>query len=234
MQLSFSIRLSVLLFFAFIVATIVGTVSHESGHYLMAKALGYNARIYYDYTTWDDPKSADFIDSVNSKYREQILEGQDFPGKEKYNQIIEKHSEDDFWIGLGGPLQTMLTGTIGLLLLFLYRKSFYSREQLTFRQWVLVFVSLFWLRQTANFFALIGSYVINGKLSVCSDEIRLEQSLQLPGLTISALTGIIGAVILTIVIFKFIPAMQRMTFILSGITGGMTGYFLWLVLPARI
>jgi hypothetical protein len=41
-------------------------------------------------------------------------------------------------------------------------------------------------------------------------------------------TGIIGVIVLVIVTFKFIPKLQLMTFILSGIIGGVAGYLLWL------
>ena len=49
-----------------------------------------------------------------------------------------------------GPLQTMISGTIGLLMLLLTRSSFAGKEQLSPWQWVLIFMTLFWLREIFN------------------------------------------------------------------------------------
>ncbi len=194
-------RLFIWLFISFIIATIIGTLTHECGHFVVAKYLGYDAGINY-YSAW-------------------------WAGSNP-NQAI--NPSDSFWITLGGPIETMLTGTIGLVLLFLFRNSFAHATKLSFVQWFIVFVSLFWLRQTANLVTWIGSYFFNGKFSQRGDEIKLSQYLQLPGWTITTLTAIIGAIVLVIIIFKFVPTKQRLTFIASGLTGGITGYILWLVL----
>ncbi len=137
-------------------------------------------------------------------------------------------SEDYFWFTLGGPVQTMLTGTIGLLLLALFRRSFQSAQRLSAGQWFIIFIALFWLRQTANMVVGAGIYLLTGHLSERSDEIKLARYWQLPGETISIITGILGAVVLVIVVFKFIPQQQRVTFVISGLVGGIAGYMLWL------
>jgi len=49
-----NIRLLLILIAAFILATIVGTVSHECGHYIVAKAMGFDAGIGYAYTWLTD------------------------------------------------------------------------------------------------------------------------------------------------------------------------------------
>lgn len=200
MTSDFDIRLSIWLFLGFIVATIIGTLTHECGHYLVAKSFGYDATLHYGSTNWR-PSNAN-----------------------------QNTNHSSFWILVGGPLETMLTGTIGLILLFSFRKSFDNITKLSLRQWFIIFVSLFWLRQTANLVVWIGRYVVSGNYSFRSDEIRVAKYLQLPDLTFSILTAIIGAIVLTIVIFKFVPAKQRLTFIFSGVAGGISGYILWLVL----
>ena len=197
-------RLLVYLAIAFILASVIVTLTHEFGHYIVAKYFGYEARISYAYT-----------------YTEL-----------KPNQVI--NSFDDFFIRLGGPIETMLTGTIGLMLLFYYRKSFVSIQQLSFGQWILIFVSLFWLRQPVNFIVWMGMYFFTGQFSNGSDEIYLAQCLEFPSLTISILTGIVGLIVLSIVIFKFIPLQQRFTFFISGLVGGILGYIIWLDLIGKI
>ena len=137
------------------------------------------------------------------------------------------HRHAIFFI-LGGPLQTVLTGTTGFFLLFVFRKSFDKAARLSVGQWILIFISLFWLRQTANFIIHLGAYVLTGKLHR-RDEWAISRALHLSGWAIPAATALIGVVILAIIIFKFIPLSQRFTFVISGIIGGTLGYFCWLV-----
>ncbi|HEY6505187.1 MAG TPA: hypothetical protein VIZ28_14520 [Chitinophagaceae bacterium] len=201
MTSNFERRLFVFLTIAFVTATIVGTLTHECGHYFVAKYLGYNAGINY-YSTWWALSTPDQV----------------------------THPSDKLWITLGGPMETMLTGTIGFALLLLFNRSFKDATKLSFGQWSLIFISLFWLRQPANFIVWIGGYLFTGKFSQRGDEIKLAHYFQLPEWTIATLTAIIGAIILIIIILKFVPAKQRLTFISSGLAGGISGYIIWLVL----
>jgi len=211
-------------------ATVIGTLSHEFGHYIVAKSLGYKANLHYASAHWYDPGSFDSIDAITSKYRKQIEEGSSFPGKEKYDRLILKYSNDGLLITIGGPLQTLLTGTIGLMLLFVWKNSFRSGQNLTPQQWTLVFITLFWLRQAANLIVWLGSYLLTKELSYKGDEIKTALKLSLPFWSLIIVTGLIGIFVLLIVVFKFIPKTQRQTFILSGIVGGTAGYILWLYL----
>lgn len=194
-------KLFIGLFLSFIAATIIGTLSHEFGHYIVAKFQGYDARINYGATFWQSPDGDHPI----------------FPS----SQIA---------MILGGPIQTILTGTIGLVILFLYRKNFYQADKLSLGQWSIIFLSLFWLRQTANFCTWVGGYFLNGDFSSRGDEIRIANYFELPNWTVISITAIIGAFILAIITFKFIPPRQRTTFLTAGLAGGITGYVFWLVL----
>jgi len=195
-------QLLLLLIVAFILATIIGTVSHESGHYFVAKYLGYDAKIHYSYTT------------VNS------------PG--------ESNSGHQFHVTLGGVLQTLITSVIGLILLFVFRKSFTGKTELSLNQWIIIFISLFWLRQPANLFMGAGEYLLTGKFPPGFDEIKISRYLDLPNGFILVLTAILGLIILSVVIFRFIPSRLRNTFILAGLIGGISGYFLWMKVVGRI
>ncbi|WP_430401706.1 hypothetical protein [Fluviicola sp.] len=124
----------------------------------------------------------------------------------------------------------MLTGTIGCVLLVLNRKKIQSADKLSFKQWVLVFLSLFWLRQVTNSVTWLGGYLINGAFSQESDELKIAAYLGLPVWSILIFTATLGFLILVLVIFKFIPSKQRLIFMISGLTGGITGYLFWLVL----
>lgn len=226
----FDKRLFILLGFAFIIATVAGTLSHELGHCIVAKSKGYKATVHYASMNWYDAESSGYLDFIYSQHEKQIEEGASFPGKEKYDQLTRKYSNDSLWITLGGPLQTLLTGTIGLLLLFVWKNSYKSRHELGPRQWALIFITLFWLRQTANLVVWFAAFLLTKEFSYRGDEIRLSLQLGLPFWLLTTVTGGIGIIILCIVIFKFIPKTQRFTFILSGIVGGTAGYILWLYL----
>jgi len=196
-------HLFIWLFLSFIGATVVGTLSHELGHYVLAESLGYDAQIHYG-----------AMGVVQSP--------------------VDSRPSDGFWITFGGPLQTMLTGSIGLFLIFLYRDRFRGAESLAVWQWVMVFIALFWLRQTANLATWIGGYLWRGSWSSRGDEIRLAKDLGIHEWTILSFTGLIGLSVLALVIFMVIPVKQRWTFILAGLFGGITGYILWLHVLGRI
>ena len=193
-------KLFIGLFLSFIAATIIGTLSHEFGHYIVAKYQGYDARINYGATFWQSP--------------------------DPIHPIIPS---SPIAMTLGGPIQTMLTGTIGLILLFLYRKNFYQADKLSLGQWSIIFLSLFWLRQTANFCTWFGGFFLNGNFSSRSDEIRITNYFDLPTWTVISITAIIGAFVLAVITFKFIPPRQRTTFLMAGLSGGIAGFYLWLI-----
>jgi hypothetical protein len=82
-------RLFLFLFLSFILAAIVGTLSHELGHYAVAEWLGCDAVIHFG--------SMGIIDS---------------------GSVPEGRTSHGLWITFGGPLQTVLTGSIGLMFFF--------------------------------------------------------------------------------------------------------------------
>jgi hypothetical protein len=192
-------RLFFYLCLGFIAATIIGTLSHEFGHFLVARSMGFDPRINYAMTWLTESGSA--------------------------RTMTDREA---FLFTLGGPLQTLLTGTTGLVLLVLFRRSFFAVERLSFGQWLVIFLSLFWLRQVANLVGWLVNYLRTGQFTRRADEIKLSETLHLPLGFLLVITAMIGAIISAIVIFKFIPLHQRFTFILSGLVGGVVGFALWM------
>jgi hypothetical protein len=141
------------------------------------------------------------------------------------NQIAKS---DYLYFLLGGPFQTMTTGSLAFSLLLFYRKQFQKFRNLNFPQWLLVFFSLFWLRQSANWLIWIGRLILNGEPSLKPDEVKIAQLVGLPIWSLTSFTAVIGFVILGIIFFRFIPKYQRSTFLLSGIIGAPIGYYLWM------
>lgn len=224
----FNYKLSILLILSFMLMTVVGTLTHELGHYTVSKLLGYEASINYQSSSHWDHELDSYFKEVYAKYSNEIKNKIDFPGKEQYQSTVERYRNDDFWILLGGPLQTTLTGSIGFVLLLFYRSKVITPDNVSFRGWVLIFISLFWLRQVANLFMAVLSLVIKGQPSMSGDEIRLALHLDIPIWTIQIITGLIGLTVL-VVILRLLPRTMLFTFLVSGLTGGVLGYYLWLV-----
>ena len=229
LPLKFDTRLFFILFIAFVFSTIAGTVSHEFGHYIVAKNFGYQSRISYGYCNWENEKDAKAIDSVFNKYNRDSLPAIDSADIVFVNGIGERQDRDNFWIGIGGPVQTMLTGSIAFLMIYWNRKKINESAKLSFYQWVLIFLSLFWLRQIANLGVILLAWLITGELKYGGDEYGLALKLGLPKMSIILPTALIGLGILRYIILRIIPGRQRLTFVLSGLAGGGFGYYFWLI-----
>jgi len=228
LPLKFDIKRFGFLFLAFIISTIVGTVSHEYGHYADAKYLGYSSTVSYGYTNWNDEATDRFMVSAYLNYSKEIELQLDFPEKKEFYSIQKKQIKDDFRITLGGPFQTMLTGTLGFLLVLYQRNKIRKANVLSWSQWIIIFLSLFWLRQFANLISWVAGYFFKGQFSLSGDEIRSAISLGLPTGTILIVTALIAIALLIFIIFKILPVNIRLTFILAGFFGGIFGYFFWL------
>ena len=144
----------------------------------------------------------------------------------KYSNLRYKAHTSANLVTLGGPIQTITTGTLGFILLWLNRKKISNKLNLL--QWTLVFMAFFWSRQVANF--LIGFYffVLAGKWTSKSDEIRISHYFELPLWFLSTITAAIGTVLLLVTVFKLIPKQQRFTFIVAGLAGSIIGFPLWM------
>jgi len=230
----------------FVFFTIVGTVTHELGHIAVAEILGNETKLFYGSMTsapkgyWEDEDVIVFQEYVennrelleeNPKKGEKLLEPYWKPIEEKYPQDPEK----SILITVGGPVQTMLTSFLGLLILY-FRKS-KSKINFKFTDWLGVFLSLFALREVFNgLLGLIGKFLIGAKYH-SGDEYAISSYLNLSVWTIPMIAMVIGVFIALYVIFKVIPIRYRFSFILAGFIGGLSGFIIWfeflgpLVLP---
>lgn len=134
-----------------------------------------------------------------------------------------------FIVTLAGPLQTMITGTIGFILLC----ANYTRNGLSkfkFKQWFFAFLTFFWSRQIANFLILLFDHVVFNRFSYSGDEVKLSHYLNLPLWSLNIITAIAGTIILGWTTFRIIPKSQQMTFISAGLIGSATGFYIWMYL----
>ncbi|MCC5945354.1 MAG: hypothetical protein JJT94_10485 [Bernardetiaceae bacterium] len=227
--LNFDIKIFFGLLISFILMTVIGTLTHELGHYAVAKVLGYEATINYQSMSYKDSVGDAYWMGMYEKYSYEIQNGLDFPDKAEFEKVIEKYQRNSFWITMGGPLQTMLTGTIGLLLLLFYRKNIINKERVTLIGWVFIFMTLFWLRQAANLFMAIWSFILNGEnMSYSGDEMEMTYYLEWNVWSIQLATGIIALGVLLLVL-KMLPKKIVLTFLVAGLVGGIAGYYLWLI-----
>lgn len=223
---NFKLKNFILFTFIFILCVPVGTLHHENGHYLAGKAIGQNFRINYMSTVpIEKNKHLNTFFELYDKNRIAIENGQKFADSPKMELAKENYYKENFIVTLGGPLFTLLTGTLAFIcLLFLVNK----KQVFSLKHYVLVFISLFWLRAPANMVMGILGYIKNGYISTRGDEVKISYHLNLPPSFFDIFLGIIGIAIGSFIVFKIIPYQQRLNFILAGFCGGSLGYYLWL------
>ncbi|MGB1230602.1 MAG: hypothetical protein ACPG5M_00010 [Winogradskyella sp.] len=229
MKVSLDINKFLVLALAFILFVPIGTLSHEYGHVLAAKKLGYKTTLHYGSMNTVQTNFEKRIENIYNQNKLAIDSGADFKQKVEYKKGIEKLKTDRLFIRIGGPLQTLMTGVIGLTLLFFRRKSI-KASGLKLVDWLAVFLSLFWLRAIFNLVTSVGSEIINPNGSYFGgDEKYIAELLNLPLGTFSLTLGVIGTLVCAFVVFKIIPNKIRFTFMLSGLVGGISGFMLWMI-----
>ncbi len=227
LKIQIDLRKMMFLALAFVVFTIIGTLSHEYGHILVAQKLGYSTTLHYGSMTYHSEEE-NRLNEIHKANFPAIRDKKDFKEKVEYERLSKKLKHDSLWISIGGPSQTILTGTLGLFILFI-RKRILKKKKWGFIDWLATFLSLFWLREIFNLLISVTHELISPNGSYFSgDEQRIASLLHLwPGI-LSLSLGLIAAWICLIVIFKIVPYTFRLTFIASGIVGGIFGFVLWM------
>lgn len=220
-----------LLTLAFVLFTILGTITHELGHVAVAKYFGYETELHYASMNYDTPVHEEFRKRYEQD-KEYIEAEAESPQKQAfiaYREELGKQMEGrSIMIILGGPVQTMLTGTIGLLILWFRRKKIFAKKHLNAGEWLAVLLSYFWARQVFNFMVPIPEIFQDAANNYKGDEPRISHYWGLPHWSFGLITCTIGAVLLLWVTFRIIPKHQRFTFIVSGLAGCALGWFIWM------
>lgn len=213
----------------FILFTVIGTLSHEYGHIIVAEGLGYETSLHYGSMGTFGGKKA----KLSQLYKENTYEIQNelpFAKRAEYDKLLAAKNVDSLLITWGGPVQTMLTGLLGFVFI-LFRKDRIALKGPRFIDWVGIFLSLFWLREVSNVFMSIASEFIRPNGSYFGgDEAKLSLKMSLHHGFFSIIFGCIGLCIAAYVILRIVPKQYRVTFILSGFLGGITGFILWMKL----
>ena len=74
----------------FMLFTVIGTVSHEYGHIIVAKYFGYETTLHYGSASWDKNNGWEEYRSISSEFGYEIKNGLPFQRKEEYERIINK------------------------------------------------------------------------------------------------------------------------------------------------
>jgi len=213
--------------FIFIFCVPIGTLHHELGHYLAGKVVGINSRINYLSTIPINEKNnlTEFY-NLYDKNREAIENGYDFIDKPKLIKAKKEFLNARIIFTLGGPLFTILTGTLAFVILLIFSNKLNKNQYLNY---CFIFISLFWLRQPMNLLMAINSQLFDGKTNYRSDEFRLAHYvLNSNSWIFIIVSGIIGFCVGCYIVFKIVPYNKRLSFILAGFFGGLMGYYLWL------
>ena len=99
---------------AFIAATIFGTLTHELGHCTMETFLDHEARLKYASCVSSPKPDAVILEAIRN-HSNEITNGTDFDGKQKYESIRNQKMWESTWVTMAGPLQTIFTGTLGFI-----------------------------------------------------------------------------------------------------------------------
>jgi hypothetical protein len=228
MKILIDIKNLIFITLGFVMFTAIGTVSHEFGHIIIAKSLGYETTLHYGSMNYKNSNLNEKINEIYTENKIAIENKSHFDKKTEYEQGIEKLQSNSLLITIGGPLQTTLAGTIGLFILF-YRRKKISEYKLKLIDWFVVFLSLFWLREVFNVvISIIGEIITSNGSYFGGDEKYISDILNLWDGTISSILGIIGLTISIFIVFKVVPKQLRLTFILGGFLGGIFGFILWM------
>ncbi len=237
LKFSFLPKFSVVIIIAFILFTIIGTLSHELGHAAVAEYLGYDSKVSYgsmtyNYTGYDQDKEVKeikiLLEGYNYEDYEEWPEDLKLKVEEQSALLRERYPHDEshsILVTIGGPAQTVLTSLFGLLILFLRQK----KREISFKiiDWLGVFLSLFILREVYNFVSGLYSSIMYSKSGFNGDEFRISTFLGYNEWLIPTVILIPSLIISLFVIFKIIPIKYRFTFILSGMIGGISGFAIW-------
>jgi hypothetical protein len=197
---------------------------------MVAKSLGYETTLHYASMEWHPDEKTKELNTILAENLEAVKNNKFYPRQAEYKEKSLDFKKDVLLISIGGPAQTMVTGMIGLLLLYSRKKHMHEKGMLQL-DWLAVFLALFWLREIFNLVSSVlrGTLQGSGKF-FGGDEARINRMLHLPPGVIPIVCAILGSVVVYVVIFRIIPRQQRFLFIIAGLLGGLIGIALWFFL----
>lgn len=197
------------IFLYFFIAAIAGTLLHECGHALAAMYFGFHPQVHYAYCDFSTPEEWQMV----------------LDGKKAYDMY--PHS---IWITLGGPIQTILTGTVGLLGVWVQsRRTVVDSWNSKHLFWIAL--TYFYSRGVFNSVFLIMR-IYNGNLKSRSDETKLFRYWEIDLLTGNWVMLIVSCAILAYATFVLVKK-HRLQLIIFGALGSAAGGWFWLYFAGK-
>ena len=229
----------VYLLLCFILLPAVSTLLHEGGHYMAMRALGHqHLVIHYTFTDTSRNEIRAERHAIHLRNKEAIDNNLQFPEESRYQLLgrqidtmwatykVRRFDAREAFMYASGPLENILTGTIGILLLLVYRRSYKRALALNVRQWAIVFSALFWYSAVPTLLGIIYKYFIRGDQDMRTDLYKVSVHFGLYPWALDIVCGVLG-VLAVWLILRFIPAGQRCTAALAGFLGILVGSVLW-------
>jgi hypothetical protein len=209
----------------FIMMVPVGTLTHESAHWITARYFGNHTELHYASVSYHGETQKKFLEVIEA----YSIDGDSWSQEQKqsYKSAVRNYILEGKAITLSGPLQTLLTGLIGCLILLIRRKS-QLNGIFTSVDWLAVFLTLFLSRFAAN----ATHHFIAGFLGFKSsgDEDKLASLHQVNPNVLYAVLWISSVSILSYLTFKIIPKDKLKPFLIGGALGCSIGWVLWMYL----
>lgn len=217
-------RMLIVIAAVFLPMAAVGTLCHESGHWLVMRALGNRPVLHYGSCSWGHDSLWEGEAVIIQRRHEYEASGQRVPADVPPMPGRADEIVCETTLGLlGGPLVNMTIGTIGLLSLWALRRRSDAWEA---PQWCALVAALFWSRQPFILACAFGEYLVNGYVRAGGDEVRIAIYNGLPGYSLLLASGIVGAAV-CIVTLRLFPAGYRLHLLLVGTLSCIAGYALW-------
>lgn len=209
-------------FIIFIFVPAIGTISHESGHFIVGRLVGAKPILHYQSCTFSDISVFGNQNNENifNRKTNSMLGGYD-------KQINSKINFKAFCVIAGGPIITIAIGAIGIVLIRVLSRRTISPNI----SCIISALALFWSREILIFWVSIFYKYVG--ISPKGDEIRCANLLGIKEFTIAGILGLIGFFACQYAIQKY-PSKLRWPFITGAATGCLVGTWGWFFLVGHI
>lgn len=229
------------LFLAFIVAYVVMVVTHEAGHYAMARAMGYSrARIHSTHTDTGVNVVLAEYKAILARNSEAVRQDAPFPERERLMELNAQvtHMGDALranhydlgkgaaWIYCGGPLMTIIIASMGVALLRRQKGQMKDATGLNGVQWLLVLAAAMWVKPIYDLVGSFAAQLIKGDAYLPTDEYKMCAVLGIYPWTANIVEAIAGIIFLRM-LFGIVPQTDRRLLVIAGLSGGIAGFVLW-------
>ena len=209
----------------FIILTPIGTLTHELGHVAVAKSLGATTELHYASMSYTLKEHEVF--NMISENQKRFKEGKPNKNEELIHEKYRTYLIKTLLVTIGGPFQTLLTGLIGILILYIRKVR--KIGILNKWDWSAVFMTMFLSRFVFNFLGFIYTkIVLKSAKEVRMDETRISLRMELPEYIVPGVLFVISTIALVYLVFYIIPKTNRINFILGGLAGSAIGWILWM------